>query len=115
MPRVSRAILAIGFIAAASAAEAAKPGVTCSAAQLNHGASLLCAAKGDEDKKNGITRVHVVICLADGTMMCCAPSADNSDQYDCSSRSWKLLSLPPGGLPQLQLQPGGGLPQLQQR
>ena len=115
MPRVSIAILAIGLVAAASAAEAAKPGVTCTATQLSSGGAQTCSAKGDADKKNGLTRVHVVICLPGGMMMCCVPSADNPDQYDCSSHTW-YLRLPPGGeLPQLQIQPppGGGLPPLQ--
>jgi hypothetical protein len=100
MPRVCIAILALCFIAASSAAEAKKPGVTCTATQLGGNAALTCAAKEN----------HVVICLAGGMMMCCVPNGGESDSYTCSSTTW-YLRRPGSNLPQLQQQSPSGAPQ----
>jgi hypothetical protein len=110
MKLLSFAILALGLIVAASVAEAARkqPGLTCTAKQLSTPDAQTCTAVGATEKKEGKTRVHTVICLEHGEMMCCVPNADD-DGWSCSSHMWWEIR-PSGNLPQLQVQPQGGQP-----
>jgi hypothetical protein len=106
------AILAAGLVVTASAAEAAKkkPGLTCTAKQLSTPDAQTCTAVGNAEKKEGKTRVHTVICLEQGEMMCCVPNADD-DGWSRSSHIWWEIRPPQGGqLPQLQVQPQGRQP-----
>ena len=107
MMRLSIAILTIALLAGASAEARPKVGVTCSGALLNTRGALACAQKGKEDAAKGITNIHFVACLSDGTTFCCVKAADSG--YDCSN----IVPMSRGGGNSRSDSLGGGLLQVQ--